>query len=267
MSTEPVPPPGAPPAATSPAAAPPAAPPPGTRRSRPLWVYIAGVIAVIVIGSLLIKALEPPAPDPHCDPVLDVCSDPPPGDPGDSPGSSLPPTEPEGTPVAYVSGETWTSSKLGFQVVYDAKKWSVLNEGETWVVLESKDKVGAWAVFEGALASEVTVEGLLQAELDLYKESYTSIEEDDDPYKAIVGAHIAYVDGIGRSYVATGKGSDGLPLKPLGLGMIGSTDGRLVVAFIMEVENPDKLLDDETTRELWLRGRGDTLLKDFRWGQ
>jgi hypothetical protein len=237
------------------------------RRTRPLWVYVVGLVAVLVVGLVIIKALEPPPPNPPCDPVFDVCTGPPPGDPPASggPRSTGAPTS-GGTPVAFVGGETWTSSELGFQVVYDPDRWVKKEEGKTYLVLESKEKVGAWAVFDGAVASDFTVDGIIQAELDFYAKSYTSIEADDDPYKAIVGGHIAYLDGVGRSYVATGKGSDGLPLAPLGLGMIAATDGRIVVAFVMEVENPDKLLDSKTTRELYLRGWGDTLLKDFRWG-
>lgn len=270
------PPPAPPPPAPPPP--PPAGPPPApaARRSRPLWVYVVSLVAIVVVGAIVIKALEPPPPDPPCNPVFDVCSDPPPGggdvpptsspQPTQEPGPTIPPGEPGVTPEPYIGGTTWTSSELGFQVVYNPDKWVVAEEGPTFFVLGSKNNLDVSAVFDGALASDLTVDAMIEVQLDFYGKTYTSIEEDDDPYKAILGAHIAYVDGVGRSYVATGKGTGGLPLAPLGLGILAATDGRVVVAFVMEVFNPDKLLDSETTRELYYRGWGDTLLKDFRWG-
>ena len=272
--------PAAPPAASPPP--PPPAPAAATPRGgRPLWIYAAGLIVVLVVAVVVIKALEPADPPPACPPDAVLCPDPPPGGGGaiatlapqppqatlapqvtGAPRPTLPPREPS-TP--FVAGNVWTSSELGFQVAYDPKLWKVDRESATDLVLVPTADLGYWVLFEGALASEVTVDAYVDGRLDLLKQYYTSLEVDDDPYSAIVGPHIGYVDAVGTSYVGTGTSSDGLPLTPGGLAVLGATNGRIVVAFTMEVSEPDRL-DGGNTRELRYRGRGDRLLKDFRWG-
>jgi hypothetical protein len=277
----PIPPPtpAAPPTAAG--AAPTPAAPAAPRLGRPLWIYAAGLVAVLVVAVVIIKALEPADPPPACPPDVVLCPDPPPGGGGaiatlapappqatlgpeatSSPQATLPPRAPSNP---FVAGTVWTSTELGFQVEYDPEIWKVERESANDVVLVPVEDLGYWVLFEGAPASDVTVDAYVDGRLDLIRQSYTSLEVDDDPYSAIVGPHIGYVDAIGTSYVGTGTSADGLPLAPGGLAVLGATDGRIVVCFTMEVTDPDRLAG-ANTRELRYRGRGDRLLKDFRWG-
>ena len=276
-----------PPGATPPLAPPPAAPPtttqppagPAVARSKPLWLYIVGLVGVLVFAVVVINAIAPDAPAPSCETDIELCPDPPPGDP-DQPVPTLgavttpgPLTTPGPAATAgpfvpaepYIDGTVWTSSEFGFQVVYDPKAWKVLQEDPTFVVLESVKSQGLWAVFEGALASDMTVDAMVKFQVDFYEQYFTSVEEDDDPYRAILGPHIGYVSGEGGSYSTTGEGPDGLPRDPVGIAIMAATDGDIVVGFVLEVADPASLFDDETTREHAYRGRAEALLKDFRW--
>jgi hypothetical protein len=247
---------------------------------RPIWIYLIGLAVVALIAVAIVGALKPGDPEPACDPDVVLCPDPPPGGGGGGvnpsfppvatvPPASLPPGGTGGTPGPvgdpFLPGTTWTSTDLGFSVSYDPERWKVYRESGTDLVLvPQRDDFDFWVLFEGAKASEATVGAMIKARLDLIRQDYPGLEVDDDPYTAVLGPHIGYVDGEGASYLGTGTGSDGQPLTPTGFAILGATDGKLTVAFTMGVGSPDKVLG-ENTRQLVFRSWGDTLLKDFRW--
>ena len=200
-----------------------------------------------------------------------LCPDPPGGDGVTSPtfqpiatgssGSAAP--APAAAP--FLPGTTWKSTELGFEVRYDAKQWRVERESAVDLVLVPTQDLGFWVLFEGASATDASVQAVIDRRVDLIDDTYTGFKVDDEPYSAILGSHIGFVDGVGASYLGTGTGSDGLPLTPSGFAILGATDGRVVMVFTMGVVNPDQLRGDDT-RQAFYRGRGDTLLKDFSWG-
>jgi hypothetical protein len=150
-------------------------------------------------------------------------------------------------------------------VSYDPERWKVYRESGTDLVLvPQRDDFDFWVLFEGARSSSATPAQLIQARLDLIRQDYPGLELDEEPYTAIVGPHIGYIDGEGASYLGTGTGSDGQPLAPTGFAVLAASNGELVVGFTMGVGNPNQLVT-ENTRELVFRSWGDTLLKDFRW--
>jgi hypothetical protein len=250
---------------------------------RPIWVYLIGLVVVAAIGIAIVGALQPGDPDPPCNPDVRLCNDPPPGgdDGGDTPTfppiatvapATLPPggsggtggiPQPAGDP--YLPGTTWTSTDLGFSVSYDPERWKVYRDSATDLVLvPQRDDFDFWVLFEGARSSSATPTQLIEARLDLIRQDYPGLELDEEPYTAIVGPHIGYIDAEGASYLGTGTGSDGQPLAPTGFAVLAASNGELVVGFTMGVGNPNQLVT-ENTRELVFRSWGDTLLKDFRW--
>jgi hypothetical protein len=223
------------------------------------------MVVIVVVGVVIIGALAPEDPPPTCGADVTLCPKPPGGGDDESTGSTPGPTSGPGTgTAAFLPSGRYTSTDFGFAVPFDATRWKIKAQNGSAVLLFPVKDIGIWASIEAASASDQSVAGMIEATLDALRQQYPGLELDNDPYNAILGAEIGYVNAEGASYKGTGTGSDGLPDTPAGFAILGATDGRIVVVFTFEVDDPEELLFGDT-RQYGYRARGDTLLGDFLW--
>lgn len=89
--------------------------------------------------------------------------------------------------------------------------------------------------------------------------------KDKDDYDALLGPSIGYVSGEGAVYSGILLSSDGTPVAPGGVTVLASTDGRITVAAIVIVAEPDSRFGSDTYQHI-LRQLADDILKTFNWG-
>lgn len=229
--------------------------------SRLVWVFGGVLAAILIIAVIVIAGSGPGDPKPPCSESVLYCPDPPQGRDRESepPSSTFP-----STALAFTRGTIWRSTELGYEVDYDPEIWTVTRESGTDLVLQ--DVNGDYKVlFEGRRADAWAPTQLFEARLEIIRRSSPDLTLDTDAYDAIPGAHIGYIDADGGSYIGTATGTDGVPTTPAGYALFVATDARLTILFMMVVDQPDVLIDEESTRQYRFRSYGDALLKDFRW--
>ena len=252
----------------------PAVPGPGPGRQASLSpgrvLVVFGIILAVIVGLATVVSLilGPDDPEPPCGPDVPLCADPPGRDPigAATPRPSGDTTLPSAAPAAppLVAGTVYRAADVGYEVVYDPDRWTVTRETGTDLALDSA-RYGIWVVFEGRNAADADPTQIIRGRLEVLRRIFPDLAVDEDAYDAIPGAHIGFVDAQGDPWVGTETGADGVPSTPYGFALIAATDGRISVGVTVAVTNPDGLLNASTTRQHYLRGWADTLLKDFRW--
>jgi hypothetical protein len=181
-----------------------------------------------------------------------------------SPGTSPGPVEtPSSNSPVLISGEVWRSGTLGYFFEYDPDVFSISQATDELVIFDVSF-ADAQVVIVGA-SGDVSPSELTQSELtgniDRIMIGRTL---DRDPYDALLGPSIGHVRGEGAVYAGTLLGSDGTPVAPAGVTIVASTDGRITVAVVVIVGQPD-VLDGSDTIQHQVRQAADQILKTFDW--
>lgn len=241
-----------------------------------LVLFIGILLILTVVGAVYVLLNQPLPPRPPCEPGQ-VCapqqslppvsgSSPAPTRPTQSPapnnGSPLP-TPPSQSQVIVV-GDVWQSGSLGYSFQYDPNTFGVSQSSDDLVVFDVSF-ADAQVVVVGA-SGDVSPSQLIQRELSTEIDSFIIARTlDRDPYDQLLGPSIGYTGGEGAVYSGTITGSDGTPVAPAGVTILASTDGRITVAIIVVVAQPDVLMRQDTI-QYHVRQAADELLKTFNWG-
>jgi uncharacterized protein DUF2510 len=175
--------------------------------NRRLILIFAGVLAVVLVVSVLaVVALAPRIRQPDCDP--------------DRPCGS-PPT---GSPALSV-GTVYESPDLGFRLEYDDEIWDRADQDGRSVTLRF---TGTDAVLEvgGAPADEATPESLLEGQFDSLGERVQSLTVDSDPTHKILGPRVGFRDAIGGAYTGVSDTPQG-PSQPISLVVMAARDDEI----------------------------------------
>lgn len=241
--------------------------------TRFLGILVVAILVILVVAMIGGLASSPGDPSPPCDPGAGECGAPPVGGTEPSPRPSSRPQVPEPVPSGaplpagepVVNGTVWRSTKFGFTVEYDPDEWKPSRQDETDLVLTGL-KTDATILFESYSADEASPRQVIQGRLSLVRKSAPDVVVDNDDYDAILGPHIGYVRGEGEAYFGHRTGADGVPNASQGYAIIAASDGTVTVGVMVRSSNPDRLLNDATTLQNYIRGRADQLLKTFDWG-
>lgn len=186
---------------------------------------------------------QPASPEPSPSPA-----------PTASPGSDSPPA---------LSGQVWRSETLGYSFEFNPEYFELIREDDDTAVF-SGTFFDAQVVIEADEAT-TSVDEMIARELEIVDTFVIARVPDDDEYDALLGPGIGYVRGEGAVYGGTLVGDDGTPLAPAGVVVMAATDGRLSVAVVLIVGQPDVLLGPDTHMNA-VRDAADDFVKTFDWG-
>ena len=157
----------------------------------------------------------------------------------------------------------WQSPTLGYSFEYDPELFQ-LGQFDDDTAVFSGTFFDAQVVIDVSDAS-VTVEEMLERQLGNVDRLMIARVPDTDDYDALLGPSIGYVRGQGGVYAGTILGRDGTPVAPGGATLIAASDGRLTVAIIVIVGQPDLRLGEHTHQHA-VRDAADDFVKTFDWG-
>lgn len=257
--------------------------------------FVGLLVLVVAIAGVVIFLNQPPAPTPPCQPGRACAPEPslPPvsaatptprngvatpqpatpvpaspaqsGAPPSAPASpAIPqPTPASDSPAVVLGGSTWRSATLGFGFEFDAELFQLSRSTDELAVLDS-------VFFEGqvvieAAAADVTPAEMIEQQRAAIDEFMIARTVDTDDYDAVLGPSIGYVSGESAVYSGILLSSDGTPVAPGGVTVLASTDGRITVAVIVIVVEPDSRFGSDTFQHI-VRSMADSILKTFDWG-
>jgi hypothetical protein len=242
----------------------------GARRLIVVFAIVLGAILLLAaIGAVLSDAPEPP---PECQPGTECGG--PPGEAGPSaaPGASLGigspppvaprPSVPPGT-VGIRAGKPWTSTDLGFEFEY-SRWWAVDSSDGRRADLAFQGPADALLIVAAVPADEATPEAYADRWADTIKAEAPDLRVDSRDKNAILGPMIGFVDGLGRTYAGSWS-TPQAATEPIGVSLLTATDGRITVAVVVVVWNPDERIGSSWVQHA-VRGTAELALKTFRWG-
>lgn len=119
-------------------------------------------------------------------------------------------------------------------------------------------------VVQGATA-DVTPAELIERQLAMVDGFMIGRTKDTDDYDALLGPSLGYISGEGGVYSGILTSSDGTPVAPGGVTIVASTNGRVTVAVVLIVGEPDTLFGSDTAQYV-IRSAVDDIVKSFDWG-
>jgi hypothetical protein len=162
-----------------------------------------------------------------------------------------------------MTGTVWRSATLGYSFEYDPELFSLSQEDDDTAVFNGTF-FDAQVVIEATDASTSPAE-MIERELGIVDTFVLARAPDNDEYDALLGPGIGYVRGEGEVFGGTLIGDDGTPIGPAGVVVMSATDGRLTVAVVLIVGQPDALLGPDTHMHA-VRDAADDFVKTFDWG-
>jgi hypothetical protein len=248
-------------------------------------IFLAVLLVLTLVGTVVILLSLPSPPIAPCEPGR-VCAPQPSlppfpqrslaptrtATPAPTPnGSALPSPVttpgPDETPTSnspvLISGEVWRSGTLGYFFEYDPDAFSISQASDELAIFDVSF-AHAQVVIVGA-SGDVSPSELIQSELTgNIDRIIIGRTLDRDPYDALLGPSIGHVRGEGAVYAGTLLGSDGTPVAPAGVTIVAASDGRITVAVVVIVGQPD-VLDGSDTVQYQVRQAADQIVKTFDW--
>ena len=272
--------------------------PPNKRGGNPTVIvamFVGILVVVIAIAGALIVLNQPPPPQPPCAPgkpcapgpslpPISAASPTPqgphksPGRPATRPPQTPQPTGPQPTgpaspapvatpestsPPVVLGGSSWRSGALDYGFEYDAENFSLSQATDTLTVFNF-NFYDAQIVIE-ATADDITPAEMIQRELAVIDGFMIGRTEDGDEYDTVLGPSIGYLSGEAKVFSGILTNSDGTPFAPGGVTVLASTNGRITVAVVVVVAEPDAQFGSDTA-QFMVRGTVDDILKSFDWG-
>lgn len=267
--------------------------------------FVGLLVLVVAIAAVVIFLNQPAAPAPACQPAVPCAPGPslppvstaaptprtgaaspqPGGSPpvtvtpsGGQPATALPsgaipsaqpspglpqPTATSESPPVILGGSTWRSATLGYGFEFDAGIFQLSRSSDDLAVLDS-------VFFDGQVVVQATTADVSPAEMIERQAAVVDgfmigRTKDRDDYDALLGPSIGYVSGEGAVYSGILLSSDGTPVAPGGVTVLASSDGRITVAVVVIVGEPNSRFGAETYQHI-LRQMADDILKTFDWG-
>jgi hypothetical protein len=277
----------------------------GGNRAAIIAIFIGVLIAIVAIAGFLIFVNRPPVPTPPCPPGRPCAPGPTlppiasarpspvgaatpaattapqptpatseapttsgaPSTPGtSSPAPSTPaPVETPGSnsPPVALGGSTWRSATLGYAFDYDSSLFQLSQSTETLAVFDVPD-LNAQVVVD-VTDDDITASEMIDREAAQIDTFLIARTNDNDDYDAVLGPGIGYVRGESAVYSGILLGADGTPVAPGGVTVMASANGRITVAVIVVVGEPDSDLGGDTLQHV-VRDAVDDIVKSFDWG-
>lgn len=272
--------------------------PPNKRGANPAVIvamFVGILVVVIGIAGALIVLNQPPPPQPPCVPGRPCApgpslppisaASPTPHGPQESPGrpASRPPATPEASgpqptgpatpspiatpestsPPVVLGGSSWHSGALDYGFEFDGELFNLSQATDTLTVFNF-NFYDAQIVIE-ATDDDVTPAEMIQRELQVVDGFMVGRTEDRDNYDTVLGPSIGYISGEAKVFSGILTNSDGTPSAPGGVTVLASTNGRITVAVVVIVAEPDAQFGSDTA-QFMVRGAVDDILKSFDWG-
>ena len=267
--------------------------------------FIGLLVLVAAVAAMVIFLNQPPAPPPACQPGLpcaprpslppvsaatptprnDVgtprpetlapsspapsgaqpASPPPSGTlPSAPPSPAVPqPTPATDSPPVVLGGSTWRSATLGHGFEFDPGILQLSQSTDELALFDTLFFDGQIVV--NAVTADVTPAEMIEQQLAIIDSFMIARVVDSDDYDAVLGPSIGYVNGQGAVYSGILLSSDGTPSAPGGVTLLASTDGRITVAVVVIVAQPDSRFGSDTVQHT-VRRMADDILKTFDWG-
>ena len=178
------------------------------------------------------------------------------------PAPSLPIATPTSNSPAVISGTLYTDASLGYGFEYDPDVFALGDTGDGFAVLDGQFFDAQ--IWVDAKTADTSPSELIQSELGDIDNFLIARISDPDTYDALLGPSIGYVPGDGSVWSGTLVGRDGNPIAPGGVAIVSSSDGRITVAVVVIVGNPDARQGTDT-QEHDVRTAADDILKTFKW--
>jgi hypothetical protein len=124
--------------------------------------------------------------------------------------------------------------------------------------------VNAQVVVE-ATDDDITPAQMIEREAGVVDTFMIARTPDTDDYDAVLGPGIGYVRGEGAVFSGILLGADGTPVAPGGVTIMASTNGRITVAVVVIVAEPDASSGGDTLQHQ-VRDAVDDIVKSFDWG-
>jgi hypothetical protein len=194
-----------------------------------------------------------------------------PGTPGPSGRPTSAPATPSpvetptsNSPPVVLGGSSWRSPTLGYSFEFDASTFELSpDSGDTLAIL---NLTGADAqVVVEATTADTTPEEMMDREIQIVDTFMIARIPDADDYDAVMGPSIGYESGIARVFSGILLAPDGTPAAPGGVTIMTASDGRITVAVVVVVAQPDALLGRDTL-QFGVREAADDIVKSFDWG-
>jgi hypothetical protein len=270
---------------------------PNTRGRNPFVVvamFIGILVVVIGIATAVILLNQPAPPHPPCVPNLPCApgpslppisgASPSPG-PNESPGrlatsppqtplssgpapstpaAPAPTATPQSTsPAVVLGGSSWRSGSLDYGFEFDGQQFNLSQSTDSLAVLNF-NLYDAQVVVE-ATADDITPTEMIQRELAVIDGFMIGRTDDRDDYDTVLGPSIGYVSGEAQIFSGILTNSDGTPAAPGGVTILASTNGRITVAVVVIVAEPDAQFGSDTA-QFMVRDTVDDIVKSFDWG-
>ena len=116
-----------------------------------------------------------------------------------------------------------------------------------------------------ATDDDITAAEMIEREATAIDGFMVARTRDNDDYDAVLGPGIGYVRGESAVYSGILLGADGTPVAPGGVTVMASTNGRITVAVIVIVSEPDTSFGGDTVQHI-VRDAVDDIVKSFDWG-
>src|SRR5207248_1331602 len=152
--------------------------------------------------------------------------------------------------VPLVSGKTWKSPDLGFQLEYDPKRWHVGTQNGKGVELDwsipSRPDLNLTLIVQGVTATDAAPAALLQAQINSLKGSILGLKSDASPKHALIGPDIGYVDqgAVGGAFAGTLDTPQG-PGPRIALLSMAATDGKITLVATAATTSPEEIRSEE----------------------
>jgi len=258
--------------------------------------FVGILVLIVAVAGVVILLSQPPAPVAPCEPgrpcapgpslppvaaatLSPQVSSPPatpqpatpvPGTPAASGAPTAPPPSPSpvetptsNAPPVVLGGSSWRSATIGYGFEFDARLFQLSQSTDNLAVL-GLPFFDAQVVIQ-ATGGDVTPAAMLERQLAVIDGFMIGRTEDTDDYDALLGPSIGYVSGEGAVYSGILTTSDGTPSAPGGVTIMTSTDGRITVAVVVIVPEPDSLFGSDTAQFI-VRTAADDIVKSFDWG-
>jgi len=264
----------------------------GTSPVAIIAIFVGILLAIVAVATAFILMSQPPPPQPPCVPglpcapgpslppianasptprVLESPGHPPtrppssgaPASPGPSPAPSATP-EPGSSvaPAVILGGSSWQSG-LGVGFEFDGSLFNPQTLTDNLAVLNMN-------FFDAQVVVDITDEDLTPAEM--IQRELTDVDtfmigrtEDKDDYDQVLGPSIGFVPGEVKVFSGILTNSDGTPAAQGGVTILAATNGRVSVAIVVIVADPDARFGSDTQQYV-VRTAVDDIVKTFSWG-
>ena len=198
-----------------------------------IGAFVGVLVVVLGIGALLVTGSQKPGPQTPC--PTPPCGPPEPPSPGPFPTPSAnpsplpspppsPPPTPAGGAPALVTGQVFTSAKLGYRIEFDASLWAITKETDNDVELQvQSDRVTVIVQIRGVPATEATPQELLDQRKGDLADQILGLAEQTKPRDRVLEPAVGFRSGVGAAFSGVADTPQG-PGSPVDVVIMAASD-------------------------------------------